>query len=109
MEDLLLEGVPVEKEEGGEVIIPERVGGSHVWLFPGFTDTENRWLKAIRKLYDQDSEPEGDKSDSAAVVVAGEDEGREEREGRETVAVEEREKREGDIQVEILSKRAKFE
>ena len=32
------------------VIVPERVGDSHVWLFPG-ADPEHRWVQAVRRAF----------------------------------------------------------
>lgn len=38
--------------------VPERVGDSHVWLFPG-ANRESRWVRAVREAYGPGGEGEG--------------------------------------------------
>lgn len=39
--------------------VPERVGDSHVWLFPG-ANRESRWVRAVREAYGPDGAGEGE-------------------------------------------------
>ena len=102
----------VEREEA-EIITPERVGESHVWLFPGFEDGENRWLEAVRKAYSDETDSdhlvapnEGDRAGEIGVPV---------QEVREVLEERTREEeggrgREGDILVEEgVTKKARID
>jgi hypothetical protein len=50
-----------EKEE--EVVSPERVSTSHVWLFPG-ANREARWIQMVRQAFDEEESLERGTSDS---------------------------------------------
>ena len=91
-----------------EVIVPERVGNSHAWLFPGFVDRENRWLKAVRKAYSDETDSEGESPPTNPVVEGVEQ--TEEVNGREEVRVEGGERsRKWEEDIVVESKRAKLD
>ena len=66
-------GTEIEAEKPAEVV-PERVAGSHVWLFPGANG--GRWVEAVRRVFeDSDSEETGDEDGAGSgleVPSAGE-------------------------------------
>ena len=116
LEKELKEGAEKELEkrvEGlGETVVPERVGNSHAWLFPGFVDRENRWLKAVRKAYDDETDSDSVHSPSTTTNLGAEFEGMEEGEKEvvKELVVEEGEKsRKWEEDIVVDSKRQKFE
>ncbi|GAA5850641.1 hypothetical protein JCM9279_006371 [Rhodotorula babjevae] len=57
--------------------IPERVGDSHVWLFPG-ANRESRWVRAVREAYGPEGQGDGavrDGSSSEEEEEDGEEDG----------------------------------
>ncbi|KPV74541.1 uncharacterized protein RHOBADRAFT_54347 [Rhodotorula graminis WP1] len=60
--------------------VPERVGDSHVWLFPG-ANRESRWVRAVREAYGPDGE--GGREGAGAVGGGSSSEDDEEDEGGE--------------------------
>ncbi|GAA5832524.1 hypothetical protein JCM11251_001358 [Rhodosporidiobolus azoricus] len=56
--------------------VPEQVGSSHVWLFPG-ANRESRWVQSVRAAYEDDEDQDGEAGENGV----GEGQGREVRDG----------------------------